>query len=517
MKKALLLIIFLSSLSFILVFGILQNYLTYKSLSKANFDRATKNSKRAIFLPKIINLLSFHQIELIRFWELSLQEIPTIKELVNNTQSYLTQTLNNEINDQELPNKIIMDLEKINNKLNKIDIKELNEIKPAINDSLVIIKKFLQTDQNYIVVLQNSDELRATGGFLGSFFVLQTQNGQILPLQIQDIYVPDGQFKGFVEAPSGVKEYLSSGKGLRLPDANWSPDFPNSAEQILYFFETVENKKYQGVIALNLNMVEQLLSLTGDIYLPDYSININQDNFAQIARADRNEFFPGSQEKANFLNHFFKMFKLKLSQTIKEKPREIIALSQKLITNKNIQFYSRDPEIAEILQRRNSDGSIHANKGLYYFLVESNVGINKANRLVNRQATIDVKDQQQKIIINFQNNSQVPYVNYQRLYTNHDTQLENVLIDGKRVSLIDQKIFTTQAGEKINEFGFLISVLAQNQTKIEINLKSQLSTELKKNIFIQKQSGLPITNYLVNYQQQSKNFELTSDQKLIFD
>ena len=517
MKKALILIIFLSSLSFILVFGILQNYLTYKSLSKANFDRATKTSKRAIFLPKIINLLSFNQIELIKFWELSLQEISTIKELVNNTQSYLTQTLNSESCDQELPNKIVVDLEKINNKLNKIDIKELNEVKPVINDLLIIIKKFLQTDQNYIVILQNSDELRATGGFLGSFFILQTQNGHMLPLQIQDIYVPDGQFKGFVEAPSGVKEYLSSGKGLRLPDSNWSPDFPSSAEQILYFFEAVENKKYQGVVAINLNMAEQLLALTEEIYLPDYNAYVNQDNFAQIARADRNEFFPGSQEKANFLNHFFKMFKLKLSQTLKEKPKEIIALSQRLILNKDVQFYSRDLEIAEILQRRNFDGRMHIDEGLYYFLVESNVGINKANRLINRQVTIDVKNQQEKIIINFQNNNQVPYVNYQRIYTNYDTKLINVLIGENQVTKIDQKTFVTQTGEKFNEFGFLVSVLAKNQTKIEINLKSPLTAELKKNIFIQKQSGLPITNYLVNYQQQNKNFELTSDQKLIFD
>ena len=216
-------------------------------------------------------------------------------------------------------------------------------------------------------------------------------------------------------------------------------------------------------------------------------------------------------------NHFFKMFKLKLSQTLKEKPKEIIALSQKLIINKDIQFYSRDPAIAEILQRRDFDGSMHIGQGLYYFLVESNVGINKANRLIKRQVTIDIKDNREKIIINFQNDNSVPYVNYQRIYTNQDTELTDVLIGDKKVTVIDKKIFVTKAGEKFNEFGFMVGVYAQNQAKVEINLKSSLPLESKKNIFIQKQSGLPNTNYVVNYQQQSKNLELTSDQKLIFD
>lgn len=517
MKKSLMLVISLSVLSFVMVFGILQSYLTFKHSSELNFEKAITASKKAIFLPKILNLLAFKQIESIKLWEFAIEEVSTIQQLATNTQQYLSQALNGEMEDQQSAQKIIDDLEKINNKLNKIDIKELNAVKLFINDSLVITKKFLQTDQSYIVILQNSDELRATGGFLGSYFILETKQGALQPLIIQDIYVPDGQFTGFIEAPRGLDEYLSSGKGLRLPDANWWPNFADSAEQVLYFFENVENKKYHGVVALNLSVVEQLLEITGEIYLPDYDTYVNKDNFAQIARADRNEFFPGSQEKANFLNHFFKLFKLELSQILLKNPRAIVALGQKLLIAKDLQFYSRDSEIAEILQKRNIDGRMYNDQELYYFLVESNVGINKSNRLVDRQVSIQIGEEQEKIIINLQNNNQIPYVNYQRLYTNPETKLIEVFIDGKRINTIDQKIFTTKEGQKFNEIGFLTSVLAKSQSQIEINLKSPLSKEAKKNIFIQKQAGLPITKYVLTYQEQNKNFELTSDQNLIFD
>ena len=96
MKKSLILIILLSFTSFVLVFGILQNYLVFKSLKEMDLTRATKTSKTAIFLPKIINLITFKQIELIKFWEFSIQEISTIQELITNTQTYLAQVINNE-------------------------------------------------------------------------------------------------------------------------------------------------------------------------------------------------------------------------------------------------------------------------------------------------------------------------------------------------------------------------------------------------------------------------------------
>lgn len=513
MKKYLIISIIISLISFFLIFSILQNYLVYSSVRKMNIQKAVSRSKTAIILPKIINLTTFKQIEIIKLWEFSLQQLPQINELKKNVQTYFEMAINNEEVDKELLKKIINNLEKINKELNKIDMEQLKEIKLALSDLIAIAKKITNNDQKYIVVLQNSDELRATGGFMGSYLTLEMKNGQLKPLQIQDIYSPDGQFPGFLEAPSGLAQYTSSGKGMRLPDANWWPNFPDSAEQILYFFEEIEKKDYQGVIAINLNTVEQLLDLTGEIYLPDYDKSVNKNNFSAIAREDRNEFFPGSQEKANFLNHFLKIFKLTLNKSIQEQPLKFAQLVKTLALNKDLQFYSRDSEIEKILSDRKIDGRMKKeNQELYYFLVESNVGINKANRLIDRQTIINLSQTKEKISINFQNNNQLPYVNYQRLYTNEDTTLESILIDDKKIDEIDQRIMTTKDGQKWLEIGFLSSTLAKNTSKIEINLSSKLSPEQKKRIFIQKQSGIQKIDYTINYQDQSKKIELLRDQ-----
>lgn len=518
MKKPLIILVTLSVLSFFLVFSILQNYLVYSSVRKMDLKKANSLSKTAIILPKIMNFLSFNQIESLKFWVFSLEQLPLIENIKNDTQEYANQIIEAETTNNELPKKIISNLEKINEELNKIDLKQIKEFQSISKDLLVVAKKFINNDQNYIVILQNSDEIRATGGFLGSFFVLETRNGQISPIQIRDIYVPDGQFKGFVEAPKGLDEYLSSGKGMRLPDSNWWPNFPDSAEQILYFFKEAEKKDYQGVIAINLNAIEELLEITGEIYLPDYEKSVNKNNFAQIAREDRNEFFPGSQEKANFLNHFLKMFKLQLNNSLQENPQKFITLAKKLTTDKDLQFYSKDEEIQNILSNRQIDGKMKNNQqSLYYFLVESNVGINKANRLVDRQVIIDIYEDLEKITINFQNNNQLPYINYQRLYTNEDSELISITVAGQKIDKIDQKLINTKDKQKWKEIGFLVPVLAENHDSVEIELKSRLTMNEKKKIFIQKQSGLRATSYTITYQNQNEQIELVSDQLIDFD
>lgn len=465
MKKPLLIAILLSSLSLFLVWWILQNYLLYSRLEK-------------------------------------------------DIKQYLAQSLNGEEVEKELPEKIIANLEKINQKFEKINFKKFEPIKSATADLLLLSKKFIREDRSYIVLLQNSDELRATGGFIGSFFVLESRGGQIQTPIVQDIYVPDGQFQGFVEAPAGLKDYLSAGKGMRLPDANWWPDFPSSAKEILGFFASVEDKKHEGVISINLQVVEKLLAITGDIYLPDYQQYVNQDNFAQIARADRDDFFPGSQEKANFLNHFFKIFKLELNQKIKENPQAFLNLIEEMINNKDLQAYSQDQEIQELIGRRKIDQTMKNDKEtLYYFPVESNVGINKANRLVSRQIKIKVEKNREELTLNFRNNNQFPYVNYQRLYTNPQATLQEIKINGQKIEKIDQRLMQTSNGQTWLEIGFLVAVLEDSSSQIEINLNSNLDQERKREVFVAKQAGLRSSELSVN----GREIQFTDDQLINLD
>lgn len=467
--------------------------------------------KKTLLLSLSLSLLSLIAVFLL------LQNYLLVRNLQKDLTSYLNQALAGEEIDQELPKKILKSLEKIDQKLKKIGLASLKPYQQISGDALLVAKKLLQNDQKYIVILQNSDELRATGGFMGSYLILETKRGLPQAPKIQDIYEPDGQFQGYIEAPAGLHDYLSSGKGWRLPDANWWPHFPDSAEQSLFFFEQVKPEKYDGLLALNLHLVEDLLRFTGEIYLPDYQQSVGHTNFAAIARADRNEFFPGSQEKINFLNHFLTIFKIKLQEKIAEKPQEFLSFISQAITSKDLQIYSRDHELMALAQKYQLSGQMHEiERGLAYFLVESNVGINKANRLVQRQVKINIEEDSELITINWQNQNSMPYVNYQRLYTNPATQILGATLNGHTIDKLNQRIVTIN-GQNWLELGLLVPVLSQSQAKLEIKLNSQLDTSSKKFLTIYKQAGLRNVDYQLNFNEKTQDIQLVSDLSLDLD
>lgn len=390
-------------------------------------------------------------------------------------------------------------------------------------DGQLLAQEILGKQQKYVVVLQNSDELRATGGFMGSYFILESDAGQVRPIKIQDIYVPDGQYAGeVIPAPAGVAEYLSEGKGLRLSNANWWFDVAKSGEQISYFFETTIEQNLDGVIFINLNLVEKLLDLTGEIYLPDYQQIITSSNFASLARSDRDHFFPGSQEKANFLNHFLTMLKPKLLEIITKDPQVFLAWLIEQAKQKNIQIYSRDEKISTLLARRQlTTTPTQMQHGLNYFLVESNVGINKANRLVNREVTIDLDEHQERLSITWDNQNPFAYVNYQRIYLSPESKILELAVNGQRVDLatISQNTLVDSTNQIWQELSLLISILDQSQQTLELTVDSQLPPEDKKNLAIFKQAGLAPTRYRITHipTQASREFELRSDQLISFD
>jgi len=58
-----------------------------------------------------------------------------------------------------------------------------------------------------MVLLQNENELRASGGFIGSYGILTINDGKWQDLEINDVYQADGQLKGHVEPPAEIKKY----------------------------------------------------------------------------------------------------------------------------------------------------------------------------------------------------------------------------------------------------------------------------------------------------------------------
>ncbi|MDD2225447.1 MAG: DUF4012 domain-containing protein, partial [Candidatus Shapirobacteria bacterium] len=134
------------------------------------------------------------------------------------------------------------------------DLKEIKEKLNLVSKGMKILPEMLGLDgrkREYLVLLQNEAELRATGGFIGSYAILSFQNGKLLNFEVKDVYEADGQLKGHVEPPIEIKNYLGEANWF-MRDANWNPDFVKASADIQWFLSQEINKKVDGVIGINL-------------------------------------------------------------------------------------------------------------------------------------------------------------------------------------------------------------------------------------------------------------------------
>jgi len=127
--------------------------------------------------------------------------------------------------------------------------------------------------RRYLLVFQNNNELRPTGGFIGSFALLDAQKGKIVNLDIPGggTYDLQGQLDAYVKPPLPL-QLLN--KRWEFQDANWFPDFPTAAKKMEWFYQHGRGATVDGVIAVNATVLERLLSVLGPAQSADKNLVI---------------------------------------------------------------------------------------------------------------------------------------------------------------------------------------------------------------------------------------------------
>lgn len=143
----------------------------------------------------------------------------------------------------------------------------------------------LRDKRHYLVVFQNNHELRASGGFMGSFAMVDMKDGKI-----ESIKVPSG---GTYDLQGSLIPRLLAPAPLQLinprwefQDSNWWSDWPTSARKIAWFYRQAGGESVDGVVAVDINVIESLLEITGPIPMPAYNLTVTADNFAAETQAE---------------------------------------------------------------------------------------------------------------------------------------------------------------------------------------------------------------------------------------
>jgi hypothetical protein len=368
--------------------------------------------------------------------------------------------------------------------------------------------------REYLVLFQNETELRATGGFIGSYGILSFQDGKLLNFDVQDIYEADGQLKGHVEPPVEIKNYLGEANWF-MRDANWSPNFIRASGDIQWFLDKEINRKVDGVIGINLAVAKSIVGVIGEVNVPDFKEKITKENlYEQAEFYSENKFFPGSTQKASFLGSLGKQLFENIKELEAKEQLNLVVVLIDLLEKNEIQMAFNDKETMATTADLGWNGGIYQGKCFkencfsdYLFVVESNLGVNKANYFLyrNMEQMVDISANSvgRVLKINYENtakNNNFPggdYKNYLRVYLPINVNLSQIsLIDGNNSNL--KKVYTSDEltikevdGKK--EVGFLVTVPVMSKKTVEIRYSSENNLSDKNNFsylnYIQKQSG----------------------------
>jgi len=238
--------------------------------------------------------------------------------------------------------------------------------------------------RKYLFLFQNNSEMRPTGGFIGSYGLLDIANGHIKKFFIDGIFNPDGQLKDKIVPPAPIQKISAA---WSLHDSNWFADFPTSAQKAIGFYEKTGGPTADGVITLTPTVMEKLLRITGPIEMPDYGVTLNADNFIQLTQYKVEVDFDKQENKPKKILSDLAPLLLEKLLSSKDLPT-IVGTAQVLLTGlneKHILLYSQNQELEKLISAQGWAGQVLSTEKDYLSVINTNINGFKTDAVVGEE------------------------------------------------------------------------------------------------------------------------------------
>jgi hypothetical protein len=234
----------------------------------------------------------------------------------------------------------------------------------------------------YLFLFQNNAELRPTGGFIGSYGLLDVTRGRIRNFFVDGIFNPDGQLKENVVPPSPVQKVSTA---WSLHDSNWWPDFPTSAEKAIFFYEKTGGPTVDGVVTFTPMVIREALRLTGPIDMPEYGVTIDADNFLEVVQEEVEENYDRELNRPKqILSDLAPILLDRLfSSRSADDVLSLAGVLSKALDEKQVLLYSRNDEIEGLIDSAGWSGRMLDTPKDYLSVVHTNLNGYKTDAVVS--------------------------------------------------------------------------------------------------------------------------------------
>lgn len=279
---------------------------------------------------------------------------------------------------------------------------ELREIEPLLPSLYLGLRLFptlpkligLHGPQTYLIVVQNSDELRATGGFISALGVLTLDQGRIAALDFADsyrLYRDNGEYP---PAPPAMRDWMGI-HYLLFRDGNWSPDLPTTAKLLRSLYREETGITVDGIVTVDLYALQHIVGALAPLQLPNSTTPLTEANVLTQVKALWSQPAEGETITDVGLGQWWgqrKDFIPALAAAVMEKLQHggvdyiaVAKAAEDALNERSIQIWLADETAANQLAMLGWDGRIQTQPGSDYLsLIDTNMGYNKANAAIER-------------------------------------------------------------------------------------------------------------------------------------
>lgn len=266
------------------------------------------------------------------------------------------------------------------------DLKKARDILKNFLENIDVIKGILwdEKKKTYMVIFQNSDELRPTWWFMWSVLLFDVFKWKLEKYEKKDIYALEWQLKPFTDpAPEWLDKITST---FWLRDANYYPNIEESSLRIKEFLDKTSLEKIDGIIYINQNIVLKFLDYFWWIYFDEVRRELNSSNFSMVTSTlveskiyKEWTLWTPKQILFDFILVFFEKLKERWDYL------SYLKIFYEWIKENEILFYSFDEKQNQFLQNIFSKNDlINTDKMDFDYPVFTSISWNKSDRYVKR-------------------------------------------------------------------------------------------------------------------------------------
>lgn len=240
--------------------------------------------------------------------------------------------------------------------------------------------------KRYLIVGQNSHELRPTGGFMGSFAIVEVEQGKIADIVVPGggTYDVQGQLKAEVKPPLPLQVV---NKRWEFQDANWFPDFSETGKKIAWFYEDAWGQPVDGVVAVNASVLERLLTVIGSV-TTDTGVTLATDDVLSTLRSEiESANDAGSTAPKAILSDALDAVMAGLTDVDTFALIRLLSELNEALDQKEIQVYVENPQLQKTMASFGWTGEIADIQSAqdYLMVVSANIGGGKSDARVTQQ------------------------------------------------------------------------------------------------------------------------------------